>query len=49
MSDFKTLIQPWLSVTNSFKAGIFYKQAFGAIETYHLETPRGRIGFKTFC
>jgi len=31
-------IQPWLSVRNSKEALNFYKQAFGAIETYHLDT-----------
>ncbi|SRR5258706_12486550 len=31
-------IQPWLSVRNSKKALEFYKQAFGAIETYRLDT-----------
>ncbi len=31
-------IQPWLSVRNSKKALDFYKQAFGAVETYCLDT-----------
>ena len=31
-------IQPWLSVRNSKEALHFYKQAFGAIETYRLDT-----------
>jgi len=31
-------IQPWLSVHNSKQALEFYKQAFGARETYLLET-----------
>jgi PhnB protein len=31
-------IQPWLSVRNSKEALNFYKQAFGAIETYRLDT-----------
>lgn len=31
-------IQPWLSVRNSKKALAFYKLAFGAIETYRLDT-----------
>jgi PhnB protein len=31
-------IQPWLSVRESKKALDFYKQAFGAIETYRLDT-----------
>jgi len=30
-------IQPWLSVRDSKKALEFYKQAFGAIETYRLD------------
>lgn len=32
-------IQPWLSVRNSKRALEFYKRAFDAIETYHLEGP----------
>ena len=31
-------IQPWLSVRNSKRALEFYKSAFGAIETYRLDT-----------
>ena len=38
-----TSIAPWLSVQNSSKAVEFYKSAFGAIETYRLETPDGLI------
>ena len=36
-----TSIAPWLSVRNSAKAIEFYKAAFGAVETYHLEDPDG--------
>lgn len=39
----QTSIQPWLSVRNSSKALEFYKSAFGAIETYHLEENKGDI------
>ncbi len=46
MTNLSTSIQPWLSVSNSFKAGIFYKEAFGAIETYHMEIPDGGLVLK---
>lgn len=46
MTHLTTSIQPWLFVSNSFKAGIFYKEAFGAIETYHMETPDGGLVLK---
>ncbi|QEC68631.1 VOC family protein [Panacibacter ginsenosidivorans] len=38
-----TSIAPWISVKGSAKAIAFYKTAFGAIETYHLEDPGGGI------
>ena len=38
-----TSIAPWISVKGSAKAIAFYKAAFGAIETYHLEDPGGGI------
>ncbi len=38
-----TSIAPWLSVKGSAKAVAFYKQAFGAIETFHLEDPDGNV------
>ena len=38
-----TSIQPWLSVQNAVSAIDFYKNAFGAIETYRLETPDGLV------
>ena len=38
-----TSIQPWLSVQNAVSAVDFYKNAFGAIETYRLETPDGLV------
>jgi PhnB protein len=46
MAAIKTSIQPWLSVANSAKAGTFYKEAFGAIETYRMETPYGGLVLK---
>jgi len=36
-----TSIAPWLTVSNAAKAVAFYKNAFGAIETYRLEIPDG--------
>jgi PhnB protein len=39
----KTTIAPWLTVQNSATATEFYKTAFGAIETYRLETPDGGL------
>jgi PhnB protein len=39
----KTTISPWLSVTNAQDAVNFYKKAFGAVETYRLETPDGGL------
>ena len=38
-----TTIAPWLTVRNSKAAVNFYKTAFGAIETYHLESPDGGL------
>ena len=46
MPNIATSIQPWLSVKNSAKAGEFYKNAFGAMETYRLETPDGGLVIK---
>jgi PhnB protein len=46
MSNIITSIQPWFSVKNSTKAGTFYKEAFGAIETYSMETPDGGLVIK---
>ena len=46
MASIKTSIQPWLSVANSAKAGTFYKEAFGAIETYRMEIPGGGLVLK---
>jgi PhnB protein len=45
-SIIKTSITPWLSVRNCASAIDFYKSAFGAIETYHLETPDGGLVVK---
>ncbi|MGN6604919.1 MAG: VOC family protein [Ginsengibacter sp.] len=39
----KTSIQPWLNVVNSSEAGTFYKKAFGATETYRMESPDGGL------
>ncbi len=39
----KTSIQPWLNVNNSANAGYFYKKAFGATETYRMESPDGGL------
>ena len=46
MTNFATSIQPWLSVSNCSEAGTFYKKAFGAIETYRMETPDGGLVLK---
>ena len=46
MPNIATSIQPWLSVKNSAKAGAFYETAFGAIETYRMETPGGGLVIK---
>jgi PhnB protein len=42
----KTSLQPWLSVENSAKALKFYQQAFGALETYRMESPDGGLVLK---
>ena len=39
----KTSIQPWLNVSNSSEAGNFYKKAFGATESYRMESPDGGL------
>ena len=36
-------IAPWLSVRNGARAVEFYKSAFGANETYHIESPTGEV------
>ncbi len=41
-----TSIAPWLSVRNGARAVEFYKSAFGAIETYRMETPDGGLVVK---
>jgi PhnB protein len=46
MANIKTSIQPWLSVGNCAKAGAFYKEAFGADETYRMESPDGGLVLK---
>ena len=42
-SKIPTSIAPWFTVENCVKASEFYKSAFGAVETYRLETPDGLI------
>jgi PhnB protein len=42
-SKVQTAIQPWLSVDHGSKAITFYKLAFGAVETYHLDGPDGSV------
>ena len=46
MANTATLIQPWLSVSNSANAAKFYQKAFNAIETYRMETPDGGLVLK---
>ena len=46
MTKLQTSIAPWLSVQNCAKAEIFYKNGFGATETYRLETPEGGLVLK---
>ena len=41
-----TSIAPWLSVQNCAKAIDFYRSAFGAVETYRLESPDGGLVVK---
>jgi PhnB protein len=41
-----TSIAAWLTVRNGSEAVEFYKRAFGAIETYRLETPDGGLVVK---
>ncbi len=36
-------IAPWLSVRNGARAVEFYKAAFGAVESHHLEDPTGAV------
>jgi len=38
-----TSIAPWLSIKNGLGAAAFYKKAFGAKETYRLESPDGLV------
>ncbi len=42
-NNIKTSIAPWLTVTEGEEAVRFYKEAFGAIETYRLDDPEGGI------
>lgn len=40
---FKPSIAPWLTVPGGANAIGFYKSAFGAVETYRLESPDGAL------
>jgi len=42
-NEIHTSIAPWLSVPGGEKSVTFYKEAFGAIETYRLEIPDGGL------
>ncbi|WP_260618105.1 VOC family protein [Streptomyces sp. WAC07149] len=37
-------IAPYLGIRDAAKAIEFYKKAFGAVETFRLDTPEGRVG-----
>src|SRR5258708_5627990 len=43
MDPIKTSIAPWLTLKNGAGAVEFYKKAFGAVETYHMEDPSGAV------
>jgi PhnB protein len=43
MMPVQTSIAPWLTVPNAVQAVAFYKSAFGAMESYRLETPDGGL------
>ena len=36
-------LTPWLSLRNGARAVEFYKAAFGAVETYRIESPDGEV------
>ena len=36
-------IEPWLTINQAEQAVVFYKKAFGAVETYRLEDPVGGL------
>jgi len=42
-SSSQNIIAPWLSLRDSGRALDFYKAAFGAVETYRVDTPDGVI------
>lgn len=46
MAKITTSIQPWITVKNAAAAANFYKEAFGAKETYRMETPEGGLVLK---
>jgi PhnB protein len=45
-TSLQTSIQPWLTVQNAAKSIEFYKNAFGAVETYRMEDPGGGLVVK---
>jgi PhnB protein len=45
-NSLQTCIQPWLTVENATKAIEFYKNAFGAVETYRMEDIGGGLVVK---
>ena len=46
MAKITTSIQPWITVENAATAAGFYREAFGAKETYRMETPEGGLVLK---
>lgn len=42
-SSFRRSVAPWLSVRGSARALEFYKKAFDAVETYHLDGPDNSV------
>jgi len=42
-SSLETVIAPWLSLRDSGRALDFYTAAFGAVQTYRMDTPDGVI------
>ena len=46
MAKITTSIQPWITLENAVEAANFYKEAFGAKETYRMEAPDGGLVLK---
>jgi PhnB protein len=46
MAKIATSLAPWLSIRNASRAEAFYRNAFGAIQTYRMETPDGGLVLK---